>query len=808
MALLLASTLTIAGRAVADDAAPTLMPPELLSAPSPRYPEEALAAGVEGSVTLELEIDELGTVTAARVLEDPSEPKAQDERRADPGYGLGAAALAAAAGFRFAPALEDGVPVPAVLTFRVHFTRPAPSGPLDEAATSTAAPRSRLHAEVVDRPGAGEEMSPAFTVVVRGKRPPRSASDWTFELGVTHAAPPPGTSGADLIRKAPGVYISQHGGQGKGHQIFLRGFDAVHGQDVAVAAAGIPVNDVSNVHGQGYVDLNFLIPEVVQRMRLLAGAYDPRQGDFAVAGSLDLELGLARRGLFARTSAGSFGLTRAVVAWGPEDQHEETFLAAEVAKSDGFGPSRAWSRVNVMGQAVLELPHDFDLRLFASSYAGRFDAAGVVRLADHEAGRIDTFGTYDPRQGGTGGRHQALLEVRRETDLESTGFSTFAVLRDFGLRQNFTGFLLDPRGDLTAQRHHALVVGGRAFYARALLPERLRGELGVHWRHDVVRSGQERLRTPDGRPYLVERDDEVRVTDLGLYADANLHLAPGLQLRGGLRLESMAFVIDERLAFAGAGSRRDAFGFHLAPKATLDWLPVEALRLFASYGNGFRSPQAVSLGQGERSPLAVVHSGELGGRLELGPILRATASAFASRVEEDVIFDHASGRNVFAGETLRGGLSALLESQIAAPIHATASVTYTRAIRAETGQVLPFVPPLVLRLDVDVHHHLGEAWGVPLGLFGALGGTALAPRPLPFGETSAAVAVLEAAAGVEWGLAALSLEVYNLLDARWRDSEFVYASSFDPSGGTSRVPARHFTAGAPRMVQLSLSLDL
>ncbi len=121
---------------------------------------------------------------------------------------------------------------------------------------------------------------------VRGTGPARAASEFNLDIGELRAVPR--GSAAEFLSLAPGFFLSQHGGDGKANQIFLRGFDAQHGQDVEFTVGGMPSNDVSNVHGQGYADLNWVIPEVVDRLRVLEGPYDPRQGDFAVAGSARL----------------------------------------------------------------------------------------------------------------------------------------------------------------------------------------------------------------------------------------------------------------------------------------------------------------------------------------------------------------------------------------------------------------------------------------------------------------------------------------------------------------------------------------
>ena len=237
------------------------------------------------------------------------------------------------------------------------------------------------------------------TVVVRAKPHPASASDTVIDRRQLDAVPHP--NGSQLLREVPGVYISAHGGEGKAQQIFFRGFDADHGQDIEMWAGGAPINEVSNIHGQGYADLYFLIPEVVEEIHSQPGTYDPRQGDFAVAGSLGFRLGYAEPGMTVKASAGNFGTRRYLLAYHPEGADSQTFGAFELYSTDGFGPSRAARRASAIGQ----LTHDFgggvSGRVLAQTYAGRFDSAGVLRRGDIESGEVERFDTYDSKQGGS-----------------------------------------------------------------------------------------------------------------------------------------------------------------------------------------------------------------------------------------------------------------------------------------------------------------------------------------------------------------------------------------------------------------------
>src|SRR5690606_25932456 len=119
-------------------------------------------------------------------------------------------------------------------------------------------------------------------------------------------------------------------------QVFLRGFDAREGQDIEFSVDGVPVNQVGNIHGNGYADTNFIIPELVEELRVLEGPFEPQQGNFAVAGSADYRLGLDQRGLTMKYMAGSFNTQRLLLLWGPANESHHTFGGAELYDTDGF----------------------------------------------------------------------------------------------------------------------------------------------------------------------------------------------------------------------------------------------------------------------------------------------------------------------------------------------------------------------------------------------------------------------------------------------------------------------------------------
>ncbi|MDC0712307.1 TonB-dependent receptor [Stigmatella sp. ncwal1] len=658
------------------------------------------------------------------------------------------------------------------------------------------------------------EASPTAGTTVRAARPARSASEVTLDREILQSAPR--TGAVDLLRLVPGLVVSQHGGEGKAHQLFLRGFDALHGQDVELNVGGLPVNEVSHIHALGYADLNFVIPEVVRELRVTEGTYRAFQGDFAVAGTVRVELGLDEPGVLLAGTVGQYGQRRVVAAVRP-GENEETFAAVELGEGRGFGPRRSFGKASLLAQAATELETGAGavrVRALAGSYTTRFDTPGVVREDDVLAGREDFYAAPLGRQGGSAVRHQLLLGMELPRSGSSrTVVEVFGVLTDLRLRNNFTGFRVDERGDGLEQTHDSRTLGVRLEHRRRfeVWGREVAGELGLGARRDGAEQTQRRYRESDGTFFAEEVDASFVQTDVWGYAEAQVPLGRWRLLLGG-RADALGVNVFDALAFRdpryydGRGYARSAFGVHAGAKAGLELALTERWRLFASYGDGFRSPQARSLAEGERAPFVSVRGAELGARRE-GERLAVQVSLFGSQVKDDFFFDHTVGTTVFTGETVRAGATAALQARPWEGVTAALSATGAHARVTATDTLLPYFAPLVARADVGWERTL-RVGGETLDVSAGTGLTLIGPRPLPFDEYSRTVFLTDVQGRVRWGALGLRLEVKNLLDARWRDGEFVYGSRMDPSTPASLVPSRHFTAGTPRTASLTLEVHL
>lgn len=738
---------------------------------------------------------------------------------------LAAAVNAATSDWIFLPATRDGIAVSAKIRAQVRFAAPAAGvEPMPHESRQAAVERS---AAVTSASGAESQPATITVLGVRSSPPPRSASEIVQNERVLKSAPH--RTASDLLLTVPGVALTQHSGEGAAHQIFFRGFDAVHGQDLEIWAGGVPVNDVSNIHSQGYADLNFLPAEVVTRIRSAPGSYDPRQGDFSVAGTLWLDLGYGEPGVTARASVGQFGSRRYFMAYHPKGFPDSTFAAFELYSTDGFGPARAAQRTSGIAQTELELG-SVKVRVLASTYASSFGSAGVLRLSDIEKGVVDRYGSYDQNQGGDSARSQLAVEINQGDDDARWSLTPFAVLRSMRLRQNFTGYLLTPingsaeevaraneaaaQGNSEQQTNDATTFGMTGSYRRTLeLFSASDGfEAGIFARYDRIEQAQKKLSVATSQVTLDEVDAQIKATDVAGYLDLAIHPLRRLTLRGGIRIDGLAYSTQED-GGQGQGQRRSAQGAHFGKKATVDVRLTNTLHALASYGDGFRSPQARALQAGETAPFTTVQSFEVGVRHQARS-LRATASLFRTTLSDDLAFNQVTARNERTPPTRRTGVSAEMSAQPTPWFTAAASITYTRAEFTNTdggynaGDLLPYAPQLVIRTDVAFTPTLGRALNRPLTSHFGLGQTGIARRPLPYGEMGHDYTLLDANASLRLREVELGVSAFNLLNLNWYDGEYTFASNFERGASPSLVPQRHVTVGAPRTVLATLTLFL
>jgi len=385
-----------------------------------------------------------------------------------------------------------------------------------------------------------------------------------------------------------------------------------------------------------------------------------------------------------------------------------------------------------------------------------------------------------------------------------------------------------------------VTVGAKGFgrYRGRVLNQNQELELGYFGRFDLAQGTQERLIAGTNTPYKRDVDLDSKLTDIGLYANADLHLFDWLTLRGGLRADIFTFNIHNNCAvqdvrrpdgqnppgdqscisqmdlgkYREPDERVSAVGSAVMPRGTLLLGPFAGVTASGAVGQGVRSidPQYVS--QNLETPFASIFAWEGGVTwAHQWEAMDATARAvaFGTRVDKDLIFSEQAGRNIIGGATRRlGGLVAARARGDFFDL--SANGTYVHSAFEDTGLVVPYVPDLVLRVDGSLFHAL------PWKLFShdvraqlGVGYTFVGRRALPYGQRSDVISVLDANLEATWRWLTVGVSCTNLLDTQYRLGEYNYASDFHSDGSyPTLVPERHFSAGAPRQLLFSLAVNL
>ncbi|MEO8900860.1 MAG: TonB family protein [Polyangiaceae bacterium] len=788
---------------------PAVTPPVVIQHVDAVYPPSALAAREHADVILTVTVDADGHVSKVDVFESG-------------GADLDEAAVVAARGWTFVPAMRGAQPVASRIHIPFHFAPPAPPPEVVEpsAAATTEVP---VHQAVPSTPVAPARATPApIEVLVTGHAlaPSRGPSDYKIPMAALTDVPHAGA--ADLLTLAPGVLVTNEGGEGHADSLIVRGFDAGEGEDMELSVGGVPINDPGNFHGNGYADTHFIIPEVVTSLRVLEGPFDPRQGNFAVAGSADYELGLAQRGLTAKQTFGSYNSRRTLLAWGPEDQNAHTFAAMDYARSDGYGQNRGYQKGSALAQYEGNLGAHGTWRVTGQAYAVVAQAAGVIREDDYEAGRVGFYDSYDRHQGQDSTRYSLSADLLSNAGSMTLAQQFFVVDRSTRIREDFTGYVSDagdpePRGSMAdlSVKEQSIGARGSAHTRGQALGQTQDLELGYFARADSVNNVQRLVARDTQAPYATDASLSGTLTDLALYADASLKPLSWLTLRGGLREELFTYLVEDgcpSLTDCNAqptptGNPRTSLASSaLLPRVSVLLGTFSGVTFAGSYGQGVRSLAIDEVGA-PGAGLAKISSYEGGvsyAKATSAGALSLSSVFFGTQVTQDQVFDPTVGRTVSTGATTRAGWTGTARF-VGRFLDSSLNASAGRGTVNATHEPIPYVPHVIVRSESAVFgtlpvklegHPLRASLGPQLSYVGE--------RSLPYNQTSAPYFLVSAALKVHWRSLELALTGTNLLDTKYRSSEFTFLSDFHTQTPSPRTPSRVFTAGAPRLLFVSV----
>ncbi|WP_018230915.1 TonB-dependent receptor [Methyloversatilis universalis] len=399
---------------------------------------------------------------------------------------------------------------------------------------------------------------------------------------------------AEALEAVPGLIVTQHSGDGKANQYFLRGFNLDHGSDFSTHVMGMPVNMVSHGHGQGYMDLNFLIPELIGTLRYRKGVYAAEDGDFATTGSARIDYARSLPAPFADVSVGGNGYRRALAA-GSHEREGLTWLAAvEFTRNDGpwVQPEQLQKENAVLRLSSGTASNGFSLT--AMVYQARWYATEHVPERAIDSGEIDRYGALLPSDGGHTHRHSLSGEWAREQAGGELRASAYAIDYDLNLFSAPSGFIKGPQGDQHEQADRRRVFGGELVRTWRPADSASEWSAGLQLRHDRIGSVGLYDTVARARTHTV-REDRIRQTGVGLFGELRTQWQPWLRSVLALRHDDMRAEVDPLAGTFNAGNGGRVRDRQTSPKLSLAFGPFGPsgrTEYYASWGRGFHSNDA------------------------------------------------------------------------------------------------------------------------------------------------------------------------------------------------------------------------
>lgn len=616
---------------------------------------------------------------------------------------------------------------------------------------------------------------------------------------------------AEALEVVPGLMITQHSGEGKANQYFLRGVNLDHGTDLAISVDGMPVNMRTHGHGQGYADLNLLIPELIGSVNIKKGPYFADEGDFSSVGAVHVSLldGIAKSTL--STSIGSFGYRRILGITSTKAGDGTLLIAGEANTYNGpwDNPDKV-RKLNSVARYTQGTP-DNGFSLTGMAYSNSWNSTDQIPLRAISQGQVGLYGALDPTDGGRSNRFSISGQIKK-TETEGTSKLNFYVIKSsLDLYNNFTYFLndaapgVDPAAPLLGDQFHqrdSRVVGGlnasHTFnHTFAGLP--MQTEVGVQSRYDSIRVS---LSNTVQRQFLSgTRDDKVQEGSVGLFVQNTVHWTSWLRTIVGYRGDLYAINVDSLLNAVNSGKATSSIG---SPKASIVFGPFAKTEFFINAGEGFHSNDArgvtIRASPTDGSPvssspfLVKTRGAEVGVRARLIPGLDSSLSLFVLNSASEILFVGDAGDTEASRPSRRYGVEWTNHYQPTSwlSFDGDLAITHARfrgnnpdqaAVYAELagypeaqignapGNYIPGAPNMIASAGVRI--------GEQTGWFGALRYRYFGPRPLTEDGAfvSPATGLLNGQVGYRFENGwRVQFDAYNLTDSKSDQITYAYGS--------------------------------
>ena len=662
----------------------------------------------------------------------------------------------------------------------------------------------RLFADVAP-PAKPEQVLPA--VVVTGRQDSLLGVADSSTIGVTGAvqlAERPVLRVGELLETVPGLIITQHAGGGKANQYFLRGFNLDHGTDFATFLDGVPLNMPSHGHGQGYADMNIVIPELVERVNYQKGPYYAQTGDFGTAGAAYLDFYRVLPSAFLVMEAGSYGYERIVFADSKKLSSGNLLYGIQLSKADGpwlmpddyrkFNGQLTWSCGDEKDGSSVTL----------RAYQGKWKSSDQIPQSLVDAGVLSPLGNLDTTNGGDSRYLSLSSEWHARDNLTEDKLQVYAFHYDMDLFSNFTYYLNDSvNGDQFEQADRRTGTGFNASrtYFGSLGGKAAETTFGLQLRNDWVDNGLYNTTARARTATTVQ--DSFSVGVAGLFAEYRLQWSPTFRTVVGGRVDIQHTDV-RALSLANSGQANSSA---FSPKLSLIWGPYAKTEYFLQAGYGFHSNDArgTTLTAGGATPLRGLEparGAEFGIRTLAIKDLQSTLSLWYLHNGSELMLAGDTGQLEPSGASKRYGVEWANYYKPNQWLSFDLDLSASQALYAEAdgdgGRAVPESINTVVSAGVTVKDGTGWSGSLRLRYFG--------PRDLisTGAVRSGSTAIMNAAVGYQFNPRwQATIEILNLLNSNDQDIAYYYESKVSPTAAVSTQV--HFHPVEPRQFRLSVT---
>jgi len=659
------------------------------------------------------------------------------------------------------------------------------------------------------------ELEPVIvTALAQGEATPlaRSASSGTATAEQLENRPRLRTG--ELLEVVPGLIVTQHSGDGKANQYFLRGFNLDHGTDFRTTVAGMPVNLPSHGHGQGYTDLNFVIPELVETVRYSKGTYDAAEGDFATAGAARLEFFSRLPQGFVQAEYGENQYQRLVAAQDFSLAGGTTLLGLEASHQDGpWQVPEDTGKLNLFARHTRSLGQGM-LAATALFYRNDWTSTDQIPLRAVQTGTLDRFGSLDDSTGGNTQRSSFSLDYSQRSEASNWRASAYVVDYELQLFSNFTYFLDNPvDGDQFEQADDRRYGGITLDYERhgEWLGRHVHHQLGSELRYDDI-GGVGLYKTAQRQRLSTVREDGVQQTALGLNYSSTVFWNNWFRSTAGLRFDHYDFKVRSDHA-ANSGRADDAL---VSPKLSLAFGPWQHTELFLNAGVGFHSNDArgttatIDPANGDPvdkvDPLVRGRGAEIGLLTRLLPALQTSLTFWGLKLDSELLYIGDAGNTEASRPSQRSGIEFANYWTPVKGVIVDADLAYSRA-RFDDGDpdgVGRNIPSAIER-TASLGVVLNDDNQLVRGFFGGARLRYFGSRPLI--ESNSIRSQSSTLVNLRGGYVfnprlRLAVDVFNVFDRKVSDIDYFYSSQ--QQGEATPVDDLHFHPAEPRTVRAAL----